>query len=151
MITEFKGDIHELRRWAVNRANQHLTALAPEPYYSWVVDLLPLDARNGVAHWVGICTPESPLDLAGDWVKGYPHIHTESVNWPPKSTTVITYLTAPEEGGEFALGGLSKDDEYTLYPIYEGLTVVCDAVTWHGVKPVKKGTRIALITTGHPE
>lgn len=151
MITEYKGDIHQLRKWAVNRSNQHLLPFAPEPYWSFVMDLLPPDARNGVAHWVGICTPESTLNLAGDWVKGYPHIHTQSVNWPEKSTTVITYLTAPEEGGEFALGGLSPDDEYTLYPVYEGMTVMCDAVTWHGVKPVKKGTRIALITTGHPE
>ena len=57
------------------------------------------------------------------------------------------YLTVAASGGEFALGGHKKDDPYTLIKLEPGIAIMVDAITWHGVKPVLAGTRIALITT----
>ena len=144
---KYEGDLYNLSRWALNRTSREREEL-PEPYRSWVIELLPENCRETVAAWVGFSTPYSPLD--GDWILGYPHTHVISRSWPEESTTVITYLTAPEEGGEFGMGGKNKDDPYEFVMPEPGLTVKCDATIWHGVKPVIKGTRLALITTGFP-
>lgn len=109
---------------------------------------MPEECRRTIGHWCGIHTPSSLAK--GGWLRGFPHIHQISVGWVPEAYTIITYLTAPEKGGEFAYGGLSPDDPYELIMPEEGLTVGCDAVTWHGVKQIHKGTRTALISTGFP-
>ncbi len=146
----YKGPLEPLIKWATNRGRSAKTpAEPPEPYRSWVRDQMPPNCRNVIGYWVGVITPDSELD--GDWVKGYPHIHAITMGWEPSTTTVMTYLTAPTKGGEFALGTSKESDPYTLIKVTPGLTVKCDAVTWHGVKPVLEGTRIALITTGCPD
>lgn len=146
----YDGDIESLRRWAINRAN--LATQVPEPYRSFVLNLMPPNCRGRIRHWVGFTNPDSSLNPDDpEWVRGFPHIHKESVNWPDEAYTVITYLHVPEEGGEFALGGLSPDDPYQLVKPEVGLTVMCNAVTWHGVRAVKRGGRMAFITTGFPE
>lgn len=143
----YEGDVEALRKWAINRGCSGQKFEPPEPFRSWIVSILPEDCRNNLGFWVGIVTPESKLD--GDWVKGYPHIHKISRGWSDKTTTTLTYLVAPEEGGEFCLGGLSPDDTYTKIKVFPGLTLSVDSVTWHGVLPVTKGSRMALISTGH--
>ena len=149
----YAGDIEQLIRWAVNRGqSERERKTPPEPYRSWIIGLLPENCRASVGFWVGIVTPESAL--SGDdpkWVDRYPHRHIDSMGWPPEATTALTYLIAPEEGGEFALGGLSPTDDYELLKIEPGLTVLTDAATWHGIRRVKRGTRLALICTGIPE
>lgn len=146
-MPKYEGNIAELLYWATNRGRAGQSEKAPEPYFSWMEQFMP--KWDGViGHWVGSATPDAELD--GDWIVGFPHIHTISVKWPPEAFTVITYLVAPEEGGEFALGGLSPDDPYKLIKPEPGLTVMCDAQTWHGVKPVKKGNRVSLINTKFP-
>ena len=143
-ILRYEGDLHKLRTWAVNRDDN-----PPEPFNSWFLALLPEDCRGNVGHYIGVITPDSPLD--GDWVRGYPHCHVKSVNWHPKTVTVVTYLAAPEVGGEFGLGGLSPNDPYEFIKVESGMAVMMDGATWHGARPVLAGTRIALISSGTPE
>ena len=150
---QYEGNIDELLAWANRPASVEEIRMAdtppPEPYRSWVNTLMPEGHLETVKWWVGRNDENSPND--GEWIEGFPHIHVESVQWVPTVTTAITYIAVPEEGGEFALGGLSPDDPYTLIKPELGLTLVTDAITWHGVKPVKSGNRIALITSGFPE
>jgi len=141
----YEGDLHKLRKWAVNRRNDEAP---PEPYRSWVRGLMPENCRGAIGYWVGVITPES--SVLNGWVRGYPHAHVESVNWHPETTTAVTYLSVADSGGEFGIGGTSEDDPYEFINPVPGLTVLMDAVTWHGVKPVHAGTRMALITSGPP-
>lgn len=145
---QYPGDILELRKWALNRRGQLKDP--PELFERWVLPLVQGD-RDIVycGYWVGCCTPDNkrnPNDPV--WHLGYPHTHNRSVGWADETLTAITYLSVAEEGGEFALGGLSPDDPYELVKPELGLTVVTDAATWHGVRYVSRGTRLALITTG---
>jgi hypothetical protein len=147
---QYEGDLQPLIRWAVNRGeSQRERPSPPEPFRLWIYEQMPAVCRARMGYWVGIVTPESKLN--DGWVDRYPHIHSESMGWHPITTTAMTYLVAPEEGGEFALGGEDPLDEYKLFTVTPGLTVMVDAVTWHGVLPVRAGTRIALITTGFPK
>jgi hypothetical protein len=146
--TMYNGDIAPLIEWTNDRSRV-LSGVAPEPYYSWVTSLMPPDCRTRFSHHLGNMNEHSPNN--GEWVKGYPHIHSKTMKWKPEVFTILTYLIAPEEGGEFAMGGLSPDDPYALIKIVPGLTVGCDSVTWHGVKPVRKGNRRVLLTVGYPE
>jgi len=146
----YQGDVHELRKWAVNRCGD---IPPPEPFKTWIEDLLTKGGgiiREKIGFWVGVITPDSPLSDDGEWCRGYPHAHCISVGWPKDSLTAITYLSIPDEGGQFGLGGFSPDDPYEFIDVEEGLTVVCDGATWHGARPVTKGTRMALITSGPP-
>ena len=147
MISTFQYEhgLEPLITWAVNRGQATITAEPPEPFSTWIKSVLPVWCTR-LGFWVGVITPDSKLN--GDWVDGYPHTHANSMKWPPNTTTAMLYLVAPEAGGEFAIRGQEESDPYTLIKVVPGLTVLTDAVTWHGVKPVKKGTRIALITTG---
>lgn len=140
----YPGDIHELFKWV--RSGKWKTEHAPEPYWSWVYERLPV--KSNIFHRVGMLNWDSPA--SDEWCEPYPHVHSESMGWEPEVFTILTYLVAPEEGGEFAMGGLSPDDPYVDIPVKPGVTVGCDSITWHGVRPVKKGTRIALLTVGFP-
>lgn len=132
-------------KWALNRQDQP----PPEPYLSWLAGLMPETHRVGMGYWIGCVAPNSPLD--GDWVKGYPHCHVNSVKWSPDTLTITTFLIIPESGGEFALGGNKETDPYTLIAPKLGLSIVNDAVRWHGVKPVTSGTRMSLMTSSPPD
>lgn len=136
----YDGPIQPLIKWAVNR---EAGVLPPDPFCSWVQKLLD---RPVVEYWVGVITPYSQLD--GDWVDRYPHTHINSVGWPAETPTAMTYLVAPDLGGEIGVGGVNEDDPYQFIKPTRGLTVIVDAATWHGVKPVLAGTRIALISSG---
>ncbi len=95
-------------------------------------------------HWeVASITEESEHD--GEWVEGYPHKHVETMGWEPGTMTVMLYLVAPEEGGELAIGSENRDDPFELIKIEPGFGVVIDSNTYHGVKPVTKGKRLALV------
>ena len=149
---QYEGSISELLTWA-NRPmspeeSRNRQDPPPEPYNTWVKGLMPAGHLETVKWWVGRADENTPND--GEWIQGFPHIHVESVQWVPTVTTAITYVEVPEKGGEFALGGLSPDDPYTLIKPELGLTLVTDAITWHGVKPVISGNRIAIITSGFP-
>ena len=148
MQTKYEGDLEALLDWAqtVNWAERQFDT-APEPYRSWVMELMPKQYRNTLWHLFGMVNPRSELNTP-EWVQGYPHIHTRTANLKPDVLTAITYLRVAEEGGEFAMGGLEEDGPYETIIPEPGLTVICDAETWHGVRPVRKGTRIALISTG---
>lgn len=143
----YPGDVHELRKWAVNRGDRP----APEPFQAWVRKLLTRDRALGkIGYWLGVITPDSPDSEDGEWCRGYPHAHCISVGWEKRSMTAVTYLAVPEEGGQFGLGGLDPNDPFEFIDVEEGLTVVCDGATWHGSRPVTAGTRIALISSGPP-
>ena len=109
---------------------------------------MPESCRDGVGYWASVVTPFSKL--AGDWVDPFPHNHVNSMNWSPGTTTVITYLVAPDAGGEFGLGGHDPSDPYEFIKPEPGLSISIDATVWHGVKPVQAGARIALMSTGWP-
>lgn len=142
---QYEGELHLLRKWACNRCEDE----PPEPFLSWVTGLIEERVEtSSMGYWVGVITPESPLD--GDWCRGYPHAHCVSVNWDKRTMTAITWLSIPESGGEFGCGGLDKDDPYEFIDVKPGLTAVVDGATWHGARPVHSGTRIALISTGFP-
>lgn len=146
---EYPGELQPLIKWAVNRNQANNVQVPPDPFPEWVAELMPEECRGEIHYWVGVVSPDSKLsDKSSDWVDGYPHTHVNSVGWRPSATTVMLYLTVADDGGEIAIGGDNEDDEYTLIKPYPGMAVRVDAVTWHGVKPVKSGTRIALITTG---
>lgn len=141
-IFHYTGELQPVIRWAVNRDSGMVDP--PKDFCEGMQALMPECKR--LEYWVGVITPDSKLD--GDWVDGYPHTHVNSVGWPPETPTALTYAVAPDIGGELAVGGESPDDPYELIPVTPGLVVIVDAKTWHGVKPVEKGTRIAVITTG---
>jgi len=146
---EYPGELQPLIKWAVNRNQANHVQVPPDPFPEWVAGLMPEECRGEIHYWVGVVSPDSKLSgKSSDWVDGYPHTHVNSVGWRPSATTVMLYLTVADDGGEIAIGGDNEDDEYTLIQPYPGMAVRVDAVTWHGVKPVKSGTRIALITTG---
>ena len=145
MIDFYPGNVEELFKWV--RTGKWKKEHAPEPYWSWVYERLPV--KSNIFHAVNRVAPNPSAE--GDWLYPYPHIHTESMGWVPEVFTILTYLVAPKEGGEFAMGGLSPDDPYEDITIKPGLTVGCDAATWHGVRPVRKGNRIVLLTVGFPE
>lgn len=138
---QYVGDLMPLSRWAVSSQPD----IPPEPFLSWIKSLLPSWCTS-YGHWVGFSSPDSAL--SGDWVAPFPHRHVDSMGWTPETMTLLLYLTVPEEGGEIAIGGHKKTDPYTLVQPTPGLAVMCDSVTWHGVKPVVNGTRTALINTG---
>lgn len=143
----YPGNVHELRKWAVNRQGRE----PPEQFTKWIAELLQRTRKLAtIGYWVGVITPESPDSEDGDWCLGYPHAHYISVGWPKDSMTAVTYLSVPDEGGQFGLGGLSPDDPFEFVDVEEGMTVVCDGATWHGARPVTAGTRMALITSGPP-
>ena len=144
MILMYEDDIAPLLEWS-----RRPTEKMPEPYLSWLRDKMPEACRARIEHHVGAISNRSTLD--GEWVKGYPHIHAISMGWKPEVYTIITYLITPEEGGEFAMGGLNPDDPYTLIEVKPGLSIGCDAITWHGVKPVRKGVRVAIVSNGFPD
>lgn len=145
----YEGDLAPLIEWAENGdRDRDGLGFAPEPFYSWVRNHMPPYCRGFVTNTIGYITENGIFD--GDWVKGYPHIHTTTMFWEPEIYTIITYLIVPEEGGEFAMGGLERNDPYTLIPVKPGLSIGCDSITWHGVKQVRKGKRVAIVTAGFP-
>jgi len=149
MRIRYEGDLQPLIRWAVNRGQSKRDKISPpEPFRSWIEQQLPENCRDHFGFWVGVVTPDSKCD--GDWVSPYPHRHVDSMGWKPETTTLLTYLIAPEDGGEFCLGTTEEDGTYQKIAVEPGLTISTDAATWHGVLAVKKGTRMALITTGFP-
>ncbi len=141
VIAQYDGPIHALTKWAVNKRDD----VPPEPFASWIADLVPEVYRDRLGYYTGCITPNTPLD--GDWCRGYPHCHVKSVDWEPDTLTVITYLTVAEEGGEFGLGGLKETDPYTFMVPKPGLSIMLDAVRWHGARPVIRGTRISLMAS----
>ena len=145
-VLRYEGNLQPLIKWAVNRGEGTEKEGPPEPFKSWVRKFMPVVCRSDIGYWVGVVTSDSEVD--GEWVKRYPHTHIKSMGWSPLTTTIITYLVVPESGGEFGLGGRKESDPYEFIQPEPGLAVKCDARTWHGVRPVHKGNRIALIATG---
>ena len=146
---QYEGEMRPLIKWALNRNATSQYAAPPEPYASWVVDLMPEKCRKNMFYWIGFTTPETELD--GDWVDRFPHTHAKAVGWEGETTSVITYLIAPEAGGELGVGGRDENDPYEFIQPKAGLTVIIDALMWHGVKPVMQGARIALVASGTPQ
>lgn len=147
----YPGDAQLLLRWAINRGEaEQKRRDPPEPFKSWVRNLMPVACRNQIGYWVGSATPKSKLSADGKWLDRFPHRHIDSMGWPREATTIMTYLAEPLEGGDIAIGGLSPDDPYEEIEVEIGLTLMVDSATWHGVRPVPRGTRIVLLTTGMP-
>ena len=152
MIREhYPGNIQLLLRWASNRNSGKQDRHPPEPFKSWITKLMPENCRHHMGWWVGVGTPDAKLSEDGEWLDRFPHRHIDSMGWPPETITLMTYLSVPLEGGEIAVGGLSKDDPYEEIMPEVGMTLGVDALIWHGVRPIKEGTRIVLLTTGMPE
>lgn len=93
--------------------------------------------------------PRDDLDGA-EWYPGYPHAHTETMGWDPEITAMIVYVEVAEEGGLIAVGGTSPDDPYEYFAPEPGLALIVDGSQWHGVTPVTKGRRIAIVCAGLP-
>lgn len=141
-VLRYPGDMYEVLKWAVNRNQRPL----PEKFEEWISQFMPNKAYFG--HHLNVHTPLTPV--VDGWVRGYPHSHVWSVDWPPDTVTCVTFLTAADEGGEFGLGGKERDDPYEFFVPEEGTTILFDATRWHGVKPIRKGTRISLLSSGMP-
>ena len=145
MKAMYHEDLAPLIAWV----EDGMIGVPPEPFWSWLRNHMPPNCRARIEHKLGIITPNSPRN--GEWVKGYPHIHSATMGWKPEVFTIITYLIVPESGGEFMMGGANVDDPYEVIKVKPGLSVGTDSVTWHGVLPVHEGRRVALITNGFPE
>ena len=95
----FPGDMYEVLKWAVNRQLKEI----PTEFEAWLLGLMPEKCREVTGHHLNVHTPQTPC--VDGWVKGYPHSHVWSVNWPPDTYTCVTCLTMSDEGGEVAFGG----------------------------------------------
>ena len=143
----YPGDLHDLTKWAINRRNVDSYGVPPA-YQEYIESLIPDKRKHVIGHHLNFYTPMTPTDESGQWVRGYPHSHVWSVNWPPETFSVLTYLAVAEEGGEFALGGLERNDPYEFFVPKQGQSFMFDATQWHGVRPVTRGTRLSLLTSG---
>lgn len=143
----YNGDLHDLTKWAINRRNVTSEG-PPEEFVRFINWVTPDNVKGGViGYHLNFYTPLTPTDETGLWVRGYPHSHVWSVDWPPDTFTCLTYLAVADEGGEFLLGGMERDDPYTTFWPKPGQCFLFDAMRWHGVKPVTKGTRLSLLTS----
>lgn len=156
-LMEYPGDVNELLDW-VNEYphNRYIENTAPAYYEGWVKENMPAE-NSDIHYWVTYVRPlaRNLTDLAGeplslvDWNPGFPHIHSISQGWERNIHTLMTYLQPADLGGEIGVAGYT-DGPYTFYKPYPGMAVLVDSDEWHGVKPVLKGTRIALLATGFP-
>ena len=146
-VVRYPGEIFPVVKWAVNRSLRE----RPADFHDFLLSLMPKKCHNAIGYHLNVHTSASPTDESGQWVRGYPHSHVWSVDWPPDTFTCLTYLTVADEGGEFALGGLERDDPYQLVTPEIGQVFMFDAMRWHGIKPVIRGTRISLLCSGMPE
>lgn len=144
---QYQGDMHTLRMWAINRGGN---IEPPDPYYSWVRKILPAHAHHQIGYHMSFHRSDSPTTEDG-WCLGFPHSHVSSVNWPPDSASLMLYLAVADEGGEICIGGLGRDDPYDVFQPKIGDAFLIDGLTWHGVRPVKRGTRVMLLASGIPE
>lgn len=146
----YDGDIQPLIDWVKN--GRPTPTPSPE-FQTWMETIAtPVECRARFeykSNWILTDTPLNPDD--NNWVKGYPHQHMITMGWDADAITTLVYLIAPEEGGEFALGGESPNDDYELTKVEPGLVMQVDSRIWHGVLPVLKGERMALVTVGHPK
>jgi len=143
-ILRYPGDLYLVVKWAINREGRTI----PPEFQEWLQGLMPESCRQTIGHHLNLHTPITPVE--DGWVKGYPHSHVWSVDWAPETTSVLTFLAMSEEGGEFGLGGNDRDDPYEFFKPEVGTTIVFDAMRWHGVRAVTKGTRLSLLSTGFP-
>lgn len=143
-ILRYPGDIYEVIKWAVNRFDRK----EPPQFTAWLQSLMPEECKQTIGHHLNLHTPQTPTE--GGWIRGYPHSHIWSVNWDARTTTVLTFLAMSDEGGEFGLGGNDREDPYEFFKPEIGTTIVFDAMRWHGVRAVTKGTRISLLSSGFP-
>lgn len=146
-VARYPGEVFPVVRWAVNRKDKP----PPEEFEAFLHGLMPEKCRFMLGYWLNVHTNESWIDESGEWIDGYPHSHVWSVDWPPDTFTCLTFLTVADEGGEFALGGLERDEPYELIKPEIGQVFMFDAMRWHGIKPVIRGTRISLLCSGMPE
>lgn len=137
VVGTYPGDLAALAEWAYSQDGD-----PPSEWVEWVKQFFQVKAK--LHFYVGCIRANGAVE----WEDPYPHVHTESMGWEPSTRTVLTYVGVPVEGGAFALGGTSPDDPYIDIPVTLGLTTRVDAKTWHGVRPVKVGMRIAVIATG---
>jgi hypothetical protein len=94
-------------------------------------------------HHVSVMTPKTAVSKKdSQWVDGFPHVHSR-----PKSFTMITYVGFHCEGGALVVWD-GKEESCKVYQPLAGLVVVTDGIQKHGVEVVKKGTRMAIHTTG---
>lgn len=110
------------------------------PHFEWIKSLWPPVARW--VHHVSWMDSRTPKDKSGQWVSGFPHIHSR-----PESVTMITYLSECE-GGEIVIweGDTGVIAEYTPEP---GLVVFTGGHDRHGVLAVTGGDRLTIHTTGY--
>jgi hypothetical protein len=141
-LIKYPHDLYEVLKWAVNQDHKTI----PPEFDEWFKDQLPPQCRDNTGHHTNVHTPDTPT--VDGWVLGFPHSHTWSVDWPPDTFTCVTFLVMCEEGGEFGLGGLSPEDPYEFFTPEAGDSISFDALRWHGIRPVKKGVRISLLSTG---
>lgn len=143
-ILRYPGDIYDVIKWAVNRYDRK----EPPEFREWLRSLMSEDVRDTIGHHLNLHTPQTPTE--DGWIRGYPHSHVWSVNWDPRTTTVLTFLAMSDEGGEFGLGGNTREEPYEFFKPEIGTTIVFDAMRWHGVRAVTRGTRISLLSSGFP-
>lgn len=149
-LIRYKGDLHDVIKWAINRRNVG-NHTPPADFSAFIHALMPEKCRKHIGYHLNFYTPLTPTSEDGKWVRGYPHSHVWSVNWPPETFTCLTYLAVAEEGGEFGIGGMERNDPYAFVVPEPGQTFMFDAMRWHGVRPVTRGTRLSLLTSGVPQ
>lgn len=139
----YEGDIDVLHEWVTTAYGFR----DPEPdpaFVAWVQQKFPLGSH--VRFYPSLMIPE-PHSAGQEWYRGYPHKHSETMGWPKEVLALMVYLKVPQEGGQICIGGHNPDDEYDVYDPAPGMALMVDGDTWHGVTPVTKGMRTAIICT----
>lgn len=143
----YDGDLQPLRDWinanypAAKQSAQRRDDPPPEPFLSWAISHQPVSGK--LKFWASKIRAGLEPDT---WFAGFPHVHV----WGSDVLTMILFVQAPQAGGEFGIGGVDKDDPYQFVTPEAGLAVFVDGDTWHGVKTVSEGERLAVIVTRVP-
>lgn len=139
-VLSYPNNVQLVRDWV--DAHDGIIPL-PAQAQSWIESNLP-PSTEIFAH-VGEIHAGEHAGL--EWVPGFPHKHTVSMGWPASALTFMFYIDVPTEGGEILIGGSEPTDPYETIVPTEGMVIVIDADTYHGVKPVVSGLRRAIMVS----
>ena len=140
---QYDGPLQPLIHWIMRQSGE--ANELPTHFRNWVEAYFP--AGYTFEYWqAGVVAG----DGSDDWVGGFPHVHNQTMGWGTDDMSMMVYVQAPNAGGQSAIGGTDPNDPYEILEITPGLAIVVDGDTYHGVKPVTSGLRLAIIIGAHP-